>query len=120
MSFQPSIYHGASLSLCLVATPEAKPRRRFDARGMNSHGPPSLFGPDVDRISNAFVLELDAEQCLLHRGNWLSFQSVVGGTRSRHKYRSAGGWATLRHPSRVWRSPWRRVRCAATEKRRNR
>ena len=56
MSFQPSIYHGASLSLCLFATPEAKPGRRFDAGRMNSHGPPPPFGPDADRISNAFIL----------------------------------------------------------------
>ena len=55
MSFQPSIYHHASLSLCLFATPEAKSCRRFDTSRMNGHGPPSPFGPDADR-SNAFVL----------------------------------------------------------------
>jgi hypothetical protein len=56
MSLQPSIYHGASLQLCLFAQPKTKPRRRFDAGRMNSHGPLLPLGPNADRISNTSVL----------------------------------------------------------------
>src|SRR5690348_14998160 len=56
MAIVPGAGNCISLPLCLFATSEAKPRTRFDARRMNSHGPLSPFGADANRTSNAFVL----------------------------------------------------------------
>ena len=55
------VFLAIDLSWCeLVALPlrdtRSKTSQTIDARRMNSQGPLSPFGPDADRISNAFVL----------------------------------------------------------------